>query len=172
MSSPKPILTNCTSILLLISPKVCLQVLVFTCVLFGMFAFVTLVPSPTTTTIAIGLMQSIARHQSLNMTLPCCMTRSVPETILTLVPFQSLRTLEHQHDRSLPALHVSSSKNSRPTCMMNCSEGRTIQQRTKVGKVYHPSGSGRLINHLQYLQSPSCPSVTISIPSAIRPDRN
>ena len=67
------------------------------------------------------------------------MAGSVSDTSLTPLSFQSPQTLEHRHDRSLPASHVNSSKNSRQTCTMNCYGGPIIHQRTKVRRSAPPS---------------------------------
>lgn len=137
--------------------------------LLGVFALAT-PDSPFSIRAATSLMPGGVRYRSFDSISRRHMAGSVSSASLTPAPSQSLQILEHQHDRSLPASHVSSFRNSQPTCTMNCYEGRIIHQRTKVRQTHSPNMSAA--HHLQYAQSLFCPSATISTPNATRPDRN
>jgi len=140
LSSPKLILTSCTNISLHISRKVCVSDSSVNCVL------------------SEGIRRRHHRSGFSDSYQGCylpnakwCQTAtlesdfgphmagSVSNTSLTPLSFQSPQTLEHRHDRSLPASHVNSSKNSRQTCTMNCYGGPIIHQRTKVRRSAPPS---------------------------------
>ena len=134
-SSPRPTLTNCTSILLPILLKVCVSDPVV-----GPCLVRCIRPSPSSSSpwLPHPLPGSLSGQcqAMLGANVQIClwqfMAGSVSGAMLTPPFFQNLQTLERRHDRSLPASHVNSFRNSRPMCTMNCYGGPTIRQRTKV----------------------------------------
>ena len=121
MSSPQPALTSCTSISFPISQKVRVSDLLAYCSRRSPFSPWILCPPS-------GLPSVLGTDVWIS-SFPRYVVGSVSDTNLTPAFFQNLPTLEHRHDRSS---HVSSFKNSRPMCMMNCYGGRIIRRRTKV----------------------------------------
>ena len=101
--------------------------------------------------VAIGLMPGGVRYRSSDSISRRYMAASVSSPSLTPTPFQSLQIPGHRHGRSSPASHVSSFRNSRPTCTMNCYEGRIIHQRTKVRQ------SPLTLLACQTAHNPQCP---------------